>query len=372
MSEFIPVNQPLLDGNEKKYLQECIDTGWISSEGPFVKKFEDEFAKRLGRKHAIAVSNGTCAIDAAIESLDIKEDDEIIVPTFTIISCLLQIIRIRAKPVLIDADPLTWNMDIKKIESKITSKTKAIMAVHIYGLPVDMDPIIQICQKYNLKLIEDSAEVIGQTYKNIPCGSFGDISTVSFYPNKHVTTGEGGMIFTNCDDLAHKCRELRNLCFQPKKRFVHENLGWNFRMTNLQAAVGLAQLEQLDRNIKKKRWIGGLYNHLLKDIDNIQLPLQKTTYAENIYWVFGIVLKENKNLDAIQIMKKLLSQGVDCRPFFSPMHTQPVFKRKGMFKDEKYEISEKISKFGFYIPSGIALNSDQIDKVANVLKKTLR
>ncbi len=371
MSEFIPVNEPLLDGNEKKYLIECIDSGWISSEGPFVKRFEKDFASRLGRKHAIAVTNGTSAIDAAVESLGIKEGDEVILPTFTIISCIMQLVRIGAVPVLVDADPSTWNMDIADIESKITSRTKAIMVVHIYGLPVDLDPVLKICKKFNLKLIEDSAEMIGQKYKNKPCGSFGDISTVSFYTNKHVTTGEGGMIFTDDDNIANRCRELRNLCFQPNKRFVHETLGWNLRMTSLQAAVGIAQLEQLDRNIKKKLWIGNLYNDLLSDIDGVQLPLSKTDFAENIYWVYGIVLNKNKNVDADEVIKKLISFNVGCRPFFYPLHRQPVFVNKGMFQGEKYPVAEKLSKFGLYLPSGIGIKEEQIYKVSKILKTIL-
>jgi len=371
MSEFIPVNQPLLDGNEKKYLLECLDTGWISSEGPFVERFEKEFALRLGRKHAIAVTNGTAAIDAAVESLGIKEGDEVILPTFTIISCIMQIIRVGAVPVLVDADPLTWNIKIENIESKITSRTKAIMVVHIYGLPVDLDPVIQICKKYNLKLIEDSAELIGQTYKNKPCGSFGDLSTVSFYPNKHVTTGEGGMIFTDDDNLAARCRELRNMCFQPDKRFVHESLGWNLRMTNLQAAVGVAQLEQLDRNLNKKRWIGNLYNDLLHEVEGIQLPLPQTNYAKNIYWVYGIVLDKKNKIDAKKVMTQLIDYNVGCRPFFYPLHKQPVFINKGMFKEEKHPVSENLSKFGFYLPSGIAIKKEQIFKVVEILKKIL-
>lgn len=316
MKNFVPVNEPLLDGNEKKYLSECIDTGWISSDGPFVKRFENEFAIKMGRKYGIAVTNGTSAIDTAVHALNIGKGDEVIVPAFTIISCVHQIVRSGAKPVLVDADPVTWNMNVNKIEEKITKKTKAIMVVHIYGLPVDMEPVIKICKKYRLKLIEDSAEQIGQTYNNKPCGSFGDISTVSFYPNKHIATGEGGMILTNNDLLAKRCKELRNLCFQPKKRFVHKKLGWNFRMTNLQAAVGLAQLEQLDRFIEKKRWIGSKYNELLKDISGIKLPLAETHYSKNIYWVYGVLLDNSIKIDAEKFIINLSKIGIGARPFF--------------------------------------------------------
>ena len=190
MSDFIPVNEPLLNGNEKKYLSECIDTGWISSEGPFIKKFEEQFAIRVDRKHGIAVCNGTAALDAAIDALGIGPGDEVIMPTFTIISCIGQIVRSGARPVLVDSNSTTWNMDVSRIEAKITSRTKAIMAVHIYGLPVDMDPLLDIAHRHGLKVLEDAAQMHGQTYKGKPCGSFGDISTFSFYPNKHITTGE--------------------------------------------------------------------------------------------------------------------------------------------------------------------------------------
>jgi perosamine synthetase len=238
----IPVNEPLLDGNEEKYLIECIRSGWISSEGPFVQEFENRFAATVGRKHGIAVCNGSAALDASVAALGIGPGDEVIMPAFTIISCAAAIIRQGATPVLVDADPITWNMDVNQIETRITSKTRAIMVVHIYGLPTDMAPILLLADKHGLKIIEDAAEAHGQNYQNRPCGSFGDVSTFSFYPNKHVTTGEGGMILTDSEQLAERCRSLRNLCFQPGKRFVHEELGWNFRMSNLQAALGVAQL----------------------------------------------------------------------------------------------------------------------------------
>jgi perosamine synthetase len=369
MSDFIPVNEPLLDGNEKKYLAECIDTGWISSEGPFVKRFEAGFAARAGRKHGIAVTNGTAAIDAAVEALGIGPGDEVILPTFTIISCVMQIVRSGATPVLVDSDPLTWNMDVTQIEAKITPRTKAIMVVHIYGLPVDMDPVLELCQRYGLKLIEDAAEMIGQTYRGKPCGSFGDISTVSFYPNKHITTGEGGMILTDDDNLAEQCRELRNLCFKPGKRFVHERLGWNLRMTNLQAALGVAQLERLDEFLEKKRWIGQRYKELLADLPGVQLPLAQTEYAENIYWVYGLVLDDSVEFDADEAMRRLAKLGVGCRPFFYPMHQQPVLREMGLFEGESYPVAERMYQRGFYVPSGLALTEDQILRVADALKQ---
>jgi len=252
MNRFIPVNEPLLDGNEKKYLTECIDTGWISSEGPFVQRLEAEFAQRVDRKFGVAVCNGSAALDAAVAALKIQPGDEVILPSFTIISCAASIVRAGATPVVVDSDPNTWNMDVTQIERRITPHTRAIMAVHIFGLPTDMDVVQGLAEKYHLAVIEDAAEVIGLNYNGRPCGSFGDLSTFSFYPNKHLTTGEGGMIVTDDPALAERCRSLRNLCFQAKQRFVHEELGWNLRMSNLQAAVGCAQLERLDYFVAHK------------------------------------------------------------------------------------------------------------------------
>ena len=367
----VPVNEPLLNGNEEKYLIECIRTGWISSEGPFIKQFENKFADITNRKHAIAVSNGSVALDATIVALGLSRGDEVIMPTFTIISCAAAIIRSGAKPVLVDADPITWNIDVTKIEEKISNKTKAIMVVHIYGLPSNMDVILDIAKKYNLQIIEDAAEMHGQTYNNIPCGSFGDVSTFSFYPNKHITTGEGGMILTDDDDLAEKCRSLRNLCFNSKQRFVHDELGWNLRMTNLQAAVGVAQLERLNEFVAIKRNMGEIYNNLLHELKEVQLPKKSTHYANNIYWVYGIVLNESISFDALEAMKRLSSKGIGTRPFFWPMHLQPVFAKMGLFQGEKYPVSENIARRGFYLPSGMALNENQIIQSAEALKKII-
>ncbi|MFP4123608.1 DegT/DnrJ/EryC1/StrS family aminotransferase [Coleofasciculus sp.] len=371
MGEPIPVNEPLLDGKEKQYLNECIDTGWISSEGPFVKQFEAEFATRVERKHGIAVSNGSMALDAAIVALGIGAGDEVILPTFTIISCAAAIVRAGAIPVVVDSNPHTWNMDVQQVEAKITPKTKAIMVVHIYGLPVEMDAIQALAQKYKLLVIEDAAEMHGQTYKGKPCGSLGDISTFSFYPNKHITTGEGGMIVTDDDNLAQRCRSLRNLCFQPQQRFVHEDLGWNLRMTNLQAAVGLAQLERLDEFVSRKRQMGQGYTELLGNVAGLELPLPRTDYAENIYWVYGVVLTDEVSFDATEAMKRLREHKIGSRPFFWPMHEQPVFHKMGLFKGESYPVAERLARRGFYIPSGMALTPEQIERVAVTVKEIL-
>ncbi len=364
MPDFIPVNEPLLDGNEKQYLAECIDTGWISSEGPFIKAFEQKFAARLGRKHAVAVANGTAALDIAVAALDIGPGDEVILPTFTIISCIGQIIRAGATPVLVDSDPQTWNMDVTRIEAKVTPRTKAIMAVHLYGLPVDMAPLLALADRHGLKVIEDAAEQLGQTYRGQPCGSFGALSTFSFYPNKHLTTGEGGMVVTDDDALADAARGLRNLCFQPHQRFVHERLGWNYRMTNLQAALGLAQLERLDTFVARKRRMGARYTELLAGLPGVQLPLARTPDADNIYWVYGLVLDAALGLDAPEAMRRLAAQGIGTRPFFWPMHEQPVLQRLGLFGGERYPVAERLARFGLYLPSGLALTDAQLESSA--------
>lgn len=369
--DFIPVNEPLLNGNEKKYLCECIDTGWISSEGPFIKEFEHGIADRVGRNYGIAVSNGTAALEVAVQALDIGEGDEVIMPTFTIISCAMAVTKRGGRPVFVDSDPVTWNMNVDEIEAKITEKTKAIMAVHIYGLPVDMNPIINIAQKYDLKIIEDAAEMIGQTYYDKPCGSFGDISTFSFYPNKHVTTGEGGMVLTDDEEIAERCRQLRNLCFRKDVRYVHDEISDNYRFTNLQAAVGVAQLERLNEFIEKKRWIGSLYNELLADVKGISLPLKSKDYAENIYWVYGIVLDEDRDLTNLMLQKRLSDEGIGTRTFFYPMHKQPVYINKGMYIDEHYRWAEMLAERGLYLPSGLALTEQQINVVVKKLKKCL-
>jgi perosamine synthetase len=373
MRQFIPVNRPDLSGNEKKYLIDCIETGWISSEGPYVEKFEHAIAEMTGRKYAIAVCNGTAALDVAVEALGLKAGDEIIMPTFTIISCINHIIRSGANPVFVDSEVNTWNMDISQIESKISSKTKAIMVVHIYGLPVEMGPVLDLAKKYNLKVIEDAAEMHGQFYLDKPCGSFGDISTMSFYPNKHITTGEGGMVLTDSQEIAVLSKSLRNLCMQENNRFVHERLGWNLRMTNMQAALGLAQSEKIKDFVTRKHQIGMLYVDNLKDtLDCFQLPLEATRYAKNIYWVFGLVCRGNAFGKRDVIVQMLKEHGVATRPFFWPMHEQPVFKKMGLFQGESYPIAENIARNGFYVPSGIGTTDDEIFSVCAALKEISR
>ena len=372
MMKAIPVNEPLLGGNEKKYLNQCIDTGWISSEGPFVRQFEAEFARRVDRKFGIAVNNGTAALEAAMVSLGLEPGDEVIMPAFTIISCASAITRAGATPVLVDSDPSTWNMRVDQIADRITSRTRAIMVVHIYGLPVDMDPVLTLAKKHGLLVIEDAAEMHGGTYHGKPCGSFGNISIFSFYPNKHVTTGEGGMILTDSEVLADRCRSYSNLCFQPKRRFVHEELGWNYRMSNIQAAVGVAQLERLDEFISRKKAMGKLYQQLLANVPEIQLPLESSEGNENIYWVFGLVIRDAAKLDAAEVMRRLAERKIQTRPFFWPMHEQPALKKMGLFEGESYPVAENLARQGLYVPSGLALTDEQLITVARAVREVVQ
>jgi perosamine synthetase len=368
---FIPVNEPLLPSSAKAYLNQCIDTGWVSSEGSFVQDFEEKYSSSVNRRYGVAVCNGSAALEVAIAALKIGAGDEVIVPSFTIISCVAAVIRSGAKPVVVDADPQTWNMDVSQIEAAITPQTKAIMVVHIYGLPVDMDAVVAISNQYQLAIIEDAAEAHGQSYRQRPCGSFGDISTFSFYANKHVTTGEGGMVLTDDDTLAERCRSLRNLCFQDSERFVHEELGWNFRMSNLQAAIGISQMARIPTITRRKREIGHLYSQQLKSIEGLELPLATTDYAENIYWVYGIVLSDERPETAKDIMSALAKCNIGTRPFFWPMHEQPILRSMGLFKDVCCPVSERLARRGFYLPSGTALTNESLEIVTRTLKEVL-
>lgn len=378
----IPVNQPLLDGNEGRYLQECIDSGWISSEGPFIGRFEAGMAACAGRRYAVAVANGTAALELAVASLQLEPGSVVVLPTFCIISCAAAVVRNSCLPLFVDADPLTWNLDLDRLAELLAEeigrrgnrKIKAIMAVHTYGLPVDMDRLLNLADQYGLAVIEDAAEMHGQMCRGRACGSYGDLSVFSFYPNKLVTTGEGGMVLTDDPRLAERCRSLRNLCFQPEKRFVHDELGYNFRMSNLQAAVGVAQLERLEQFVRRKRRIGEQYDASLAGGDLLQRPLRHTDYAENIYWVYGVVLKDSVSLDAAAMMERLAARGIASRPFFWPMHEQPVFRRMGVLSDGNgcHPVAERLARRGFYLPSGLALTDEQIATVAETLLDELR
>lgn len=372
----IPVNEPLFKGNELKYVSECINTAWVSSSGRFIDEFERLWAKYCGMKYGVTVCNGTAALESAIAVCDFPKGSEIILPSFTIISCCQAILKAGYVPVLVDCDRETFCMDIKETEQKITNKTVAIMPVHIYGHPVDMDAMKRISDEYKLVIIEDAAECHGgevlymrgqQTQHWRRCGGLGDISCFSFYANKIITTGEGGMVLTNDYEIARRLRDYKNLYFQSKQRFLHEAIGNNFRLTNIQAAIGLAQFEQIDSMLEHKRMMADMYNKGLKGLP-LQLPIEKE-WAKNVYWMYAVVLDDDVKIDAAIFAKLLRQKGVDTRPFFLGMHEQPVFHKMGLFKGERYPVCERISRRGLYLPSGQAITDEQIEEVCRALNE---
>ena len=369
----IPVNTPKIFKNEKKFVNECLNTNWISSEGKFVKLFEKKFSSFNNRRFGIAVSSGTAALEIAIKCLGLKKNSEVIIPAFSIISTALCVVKAGLKPILVDCEIDTWNTNPDKIISKINKKTSAIIITHIYGLPVNLNKIIRIAKRKKIKIVEDSAEAIGQTYNKKKCGSFGDLSTFSFYANKHITTGEGGMILTNNKSLFEKCISLRNLSFSKSyyDRFNHDDIGWNYRITNLQAALGCGQLKNINWIVRRKREIGNLYYKNLKNCNNIIIQRKITPSSKNIYWVFGIVLKNKLSSQRNRIMNKLLENNIITRPFFVPMNKQKIFKKMHLFKNIKMPVAEYIARSGFYIPSGLGIKNKEINYISKILIKIL-
>ena len=371
---FIPVNKPLITREDLNYLNKSISKGWVSSEGPEVKRFENNFSNFIGNKYSVAVSSGTAALEIAIKSLKLKKGDEVIIPNFTIISNAMAVLKEGLNIKLVDCNIKDWNMDIFEIEKKITKKTKAIIATHIYNFPLRVDILKKICKKNKIILIEDAAEVIGQKLNNKLCGSYGDISIFSFYANKQITTGEGGMITTNSKKLYEQSKSLRNLCFGKQDRFNHEDIGWNYRMTNLQASLGVSQLKRIKSIVSRRHRVGNEYFQKLKNNKNIYIPETTRSYAKNIYWVIAfVIINKNLNIDAKKLMKRLIAYGIQTRPFFWPMHKQKVFKEKYKINTSgNYKNSEYISKYGLYLPSSLDIKSNQIkficDKVNSILK----
>ena len=369
--KFIPVNIPKIFKEDKHNISSCLKENWISSEGSFVKEFEYKFSKFNERKYGIAVSSGTAALEIALKCLNLKKNSEVIIPTFSIISTALCVVKLGLKPILVDADLQNWNMIPNEIIKKINKKTKAIINTHIYGFPVDMKEILKIAKKRKIKIIEDAAEMIGQKYKNKKCGSFGDVSTFSFYANKHITTGEGGMILTNDVKIYEKCKSLRNLCFgEGNKRFNHDDIGWNYRMTNLQAALGCGQLNNISWILKRKREIGKRYHSKLKNNKSIFIQNLSNEYSKNIFWIVGVLIRKKTNLKRDSLVKKMLNHKIQTRNFFYPMHKQTIFKKMNIFKDKtNYPNAEYLSKNGFYLPSGLGIKNFEIDYICKILNK---
>lgn len=377
MNDYIPVNEPIFLGNEKKYLNECIESGWVSSEGRFVTMFEKQFGDFLGLMPGISVCNGTAALETALYALGVGKNDEVIMPSFTIISCALAALRLGAKPVLVDIDPETWCMDVEQIESKVTSKSKVIMPVHIYGHPVDMDPVLRVANKFNLKVLEDAAEAHGAEYNSqqnerwIKCGGMGHASIFSFYANKIITSGEGGMVLSREAKVLKRASDYRNLCFKKERRFYHTQLGYNYRMTNLQAAVGLAQLERIEKLLAIKNEFGNDYQQRLDVIPGIRFQARKP-WAKPVYWMYCVELDPKTGLTAQKVMNRLGNMKIGTRPFFIGLHAQPALKDLGLFHSEHYPNTDHAHRYGFYLPSGMTLNKKKIDRVCDALSSIIR
>jgi len=363
----IPVNRPLLTVEDHKHVLKSLEETWISGEAPPVATLEKSLCETLGSKYAVAFSSGTTAIDIATEALDIEPGDECILPTFTIISTASNILRKGGRLVLIDSDPLTWSMNSVQGAEAISKKTKLILPVHIYGLPVDMDPILDQADKFNTFVLEDAAEALGVKYKNRECGTIGDAGIFSFYANKIVTGGEGGAIVTNDESYSKRLRFLRNLCFNPEERFVHEELGWNGRISALSASLVDSQLARLPILLEKKIRLGMRYREGLKNHPFIDFQPDQVSYSRNCYWVFGILLKSESQMNAKTLKTKLRDLGIDTRRFFCPLHLQPLAVKYDIKTLGNLKVSEYLWDMGLYLPSGLGTTDSEIDQVIDAI-----
>lgn len=364
----IPVNEPIMPSRAREYLIECIDTGWISAQGRFVRLFEEAFAEYLGVKHAITTTSGTTALHLALAALGIGSGDEVIIPTLTMVATANAVVYTGAQLVLVDSEPLTGNLDVNQVEEKISPRTKAILPVHLYGHPVDMGPLMEVAERHGVHVVEDAAEAHGAEYQGRKAGTLGHIGCFSFYANKIITTGEGGMLVTDDDHLARRARGLKDLAHSPNRRFLHEEVGFNYRMTNLQAAVGLAGIEEIDSYLCKKEQMAAQYTEGLKAVAGLDLPYTKPE-IRNVYWMYAIRLNASFPLGRDGFCEALRNRGVDTRTFFIPMHRQPALEEWIVGADGKFPIAENLGASGLYLPSGLAITDQQIDSVCEVVRE---
>ena len=363
----IPVNRPVITAEDLAAVAAVLEDGWISGDGPIVRQFEEALARTVNTTHAVAVTTGTTACDLTMEALKIRPGDHVILPAMTIISTASHLARLGAHIQVIDADPDTWCMQAETCADAISPATRAVIAVHIYGLPVDLDPILDAARGTSTWVVEDAAEAIGLTYKGRPCGSLGDAGIFSFYANKTVTAGEGGAVVTSNEAIADELRSLKNLCFQAHERFVHQHLGYNARMSSLTAALAESQLRRLDTLVQTKRALGARYSEGLRGHPWLQLPKSRTDYAENSYWVYGVVLLPDAPSDAPKLMTSLRGAGVDTRRFFYPMNRQPALLDAGVVSAEAMPVAEMLWERGLYLPSGVGTTEDEIDRTIDAL-----
>ena len=369
MSTFIPVCEPLLLGNEKKYVMDAVSTGWISSSGSYVNKFEDAFSSYCDTKYGVAVCNGTVAIHLALVALGIGKGDEVIIPSFTMIATAFSVCYTGAIPVFVDADRETWNIDVKKIEEKITNRTKAIIPVHIFGNPCNMDEICRIAKKYNLYIIEDAAEAHGAEYCGKKVGSFSDIASFSFFANKNITTGDGGMVVTNSEENYKKCKYFKNMCFpvDGPRVYLHEDIGFNYRMSNIHAAIGLAQTEKADDYKHMRINNAFLYKKYLSDCPGIVFQKDEIN-AVNVHWMNAIVIdSEQYGHSSKELILHLKDHGIDTRLLFNSMSHQESLRKYGCDCNEEYEVTNWLCDNGFYLPSASSLTEEQIKYISKCI-----
>ena len=361
----LPVAEPVLVGNERAYVLACIESMWISGVGKYVERFEAAFSQFCGVRHAVSCCNGTAALHLALLALGVGPGDGVIIPTLTFVATANAVAYCGARPVFVDSEPETWNMDPSLIEEKITSRTRGIIVVHLYGHPVDMDPVLAIARRHGLFVVEDAAEAHGAKYKGRPVGSLGDVATFSFYGNKIITTGEGGMVATDDETLARKIRQLKGQGQDFERRYWFPMLGYNYRMTNIQAAIGLAQLETVDWHLARRREIAGWYQQQLGDRPLFALQSEKP-WARNVYWMNSVVLAERFPLSRDEAMRRLAEQGIETRPFFYPMHTLPMYR--SVASGQAFPVAESVAARGMNLPSSSKLTYEDVTYVAQALK----
>jgi perosamine synthetase len=365
-AHIIPVCEPRLDGNEERYLLRTVQTNWISSAGKYISEFENLFAEKVGAKYGVACSNGTTALHLALATLGVGPGDEVIVPTFTMIASANAVSYTGAKPVFIDSEPETYNMDVTQLESKLTPRTKVIMPMHTYGHPVDMDPLLALAKKHDLFVLSDTAEAHGAEYKGKPIGGLDDLSTYSFYANKIITTGEGGMVTTNNAEIAKIARNLRDHAFSDERHFWHKYLGFNFRMTNMQAAVGLAQTERFEFLVGCRRRNADMYSELLSEVPGLTLPPEKP-WAKSVFWMYGILVNPEFGMNRDELRERLAKRGIETRTFFIPIHLQPIYFRE--HGHERFPVAEMLCERGMYLPSASSLSLADIQFIARCIKE---
>lgn len=362
----IPVSDTRLDGNELRYVTQCLQSNWISSAGRFVREFEEAFAAAVGCRYGVACANGTTALHLALATLGLGPGDEVLIPTFTMIATANAVRYTGATPVLVDAERETWNLDVTQLAAKVTPRTRGIVVVHTYGHPVDMAPVLDLAERRGLWVVEDAAEAHGARYRDRSAGSLGRAAAFSFYANKIVTTGEGGMVTTSEPELARLARRLRDHAFSEERHFWHKYVGFNYRMTALQAAVGLAQTERLEELVEIRRRNAARYTERLRRLPGLTLPVERP-WARNVYWMYGLLVEDEFGISRDVLRARLARQGIETRTFFIPIHLQPIYYE--LYRGQRYPVAEDLCRRGLYLPSGATLTEAEVDYVCEMVAR---